>query len=389
MSDLGVDWEQRVDWSAIRASRVQKSIEAMKEAGLRAQIVQRIENLRFLTCMRPFTSLVYYPRYAAVLFDTGEVILLTEGGDYEFASRNMPWIKDLRVWPYSTREASDVVSRLLAEKNISEGLVGYDDVTSPAVIMSLADHFPSIKFVDGTDTMARARLIKDPEEIKVIEFAAQIAEIGMQAARECLKPGVQESAVAAEMARAMLAAGADALVTHPQVTTDALRRMATDKRIRHGDVVLVDINVGYNGYIGDFARTFSVGQPTPEQRRVFSVQRACLDAAIDLVKPGIDPFIIHKAVHDIVHAAGLEKHWHGYITGHGVGVGIGPIEQPLIGSTMGPEACLREGMVIAFEPGIFDPSVGPIRNEEMILVTSSGARRLTKFGYCEELSLDL
>jgi Xaa-Pro aminopeptidase len=53
---------------------------------------------------------------------------------------------------------------------------------------------------------------------------------------------------------------------------------------------------------------------------------------------------------------------------------------------MGPEVCLREGMVIAFEPGIFDPDVGPIRNEEMILVTSTGSRRLTKFEYCKKLS---
>jgi Xaa-Pro aminopeptidase len=386
MSNIGVDWEHRVDWHRIRNVRLQSAICAMKNAELRAVVVQRIENLRFLTCMRPFTSLIYYPRYAAVIFDTGEVCLFTEGGDYELASRTMPWIKDLRVWPYDTATAVASISQLLVEKGLSSGRIGYDDVTSPAVLIALGKNFPGVELVDSTSVMGRARMIKDPEEIKVIEGAAQIAEIGMQAARERLKAGVSESEIAAEMARAMLAAGADALVTHPQVTTDALRRMATDKRIRHGDVVLLDINVGYNGYVGDFARTFAVGDPSREQCRVFRVQRNCLETAIGLVKPGLNPQVIQDAVRNIIQEAGLEKHWHGYITGHGVGVGIGPIEQPLIGSTMGPEVCLREGMVIAFEPGIFDPDVGPIRNEEMILVTSTGSRRLTKFEYCKKLS---
>ena len=386
MSDLGVDWEQRVDWDRLRAARIQSSVDAMKMAGLDAIIVQRVENLRFLTSMRPFTSLLYYPRYAAVIFSSGHVCLLTEAGDYELAKRGMPWIKDLRVWPYDTQQVVENLSSLFADQGFTTGRLGYDDVTAPAVLLALAKAFKGIELVDANGTMGRARLIKDKEEIKVIRGAAQVAEIGMLAARETIKEGVRESTVAAEMARAMLAAGADALVTHPQVTTDALRRMATDKRIRFGDTALIDINICYNGYIGDFARTFSVGRPTDAQRRVFAVQRDCLDTAVSMVKPGVDPQIIQDAVRDIVVKAGLEEHWHGYITGHGVGIGIGPIEQPLIGSTMGPIRELKAGMVIAFEPGIFDPAVGPIRNEEMVLVTEDGHEVLTRFGFCEKLS---
>lgn len=386
MTDIGVDWEARVDWDRIRRVRVASLVRSMKERGIGAVIVQRIENLRFLTCMRPFTSLIYYPRYAAVVFDTGHVCLFTEGGDYALAKHCMPWIKDLRIWPYATDEIVANVGGLLHDHGYGTGRLGYDDVTSPAVLFALAQKFPGIELVDANAVLGHARMIKDSEEIKVIKGAAQIAEIGMLAAREAVKEGVRESAIAAEMAFAMLSAGADALVTHPQVTTDALRRMATDKRLRYGEVVLLDINVGYNGYVGDFARTFAVGDPNAEQRKAFKVQRECLETAISLVKPGVDPQQIHDAVGKIVRKSGLEANWHDYITGHGVGVGIGPIEQPLIGSTMGPERELKEGMVIAFEPGLFDPKIGPIRNEEMVLVTSDGHERLTRFGFCEKLS---
>lgn len=386
MSDLGVDWEQRVDWDRLRTARIESAVAAMRAHGLDALIVQRVENLRFLTSMRPFTSLLYYPRYGAVIFASGHVCLLTESGDYALAQRGMPWIKDLRHWPYDTDQVVANLGALFADQGLRAGRVGYDDVTAPAVLFALARAHPDLDLVDANHTMGLARLIKDPEEIAVIRGAAQVAEIGMAAARAAIAEGVRESSIAAEMARAMLAAGADALVTHPQVTTDALRRMATDKRLRHGDTVLIDINICYNGYIGDFARTFAVGTPSAEQKRVFAVQRDCLDTAISLVKPGVDPQVIQDAVESIIRRAGLTDHWHGYITGHGVGVGIGPIEQPLIGSTMGPVTALQPGMVIAFEPGIFNPAIGPIRNEEMVLVTQDGHELLTRFGFCDRLS---
>ncbi len=387
MAGIGVDFEARVDWDKLRRERIARTVAMMKREGLKAMLVQRLENLRFLTCMRPFISHLYFPRYAAVIFDNGHVCLLTEAGDYALAQRGMPWIEDLRIWSYDLDATIAELVKLFGENGFDEGKLGYDDVTSPQVLFTLRDRMPRINPVDATLMFGLGRVVKDSEEIKILREAVQIAEIGMAAARDAIAEGVRESEVAARMAYGMIAAGADVLVSHPQVSTDALRRTATDRRLRHGEVVLVDINIGYNGYVGDFARTFAVGTPSDEQRRVFGVQLECLKAAIGAVKPGANPQDIQDKVEKIIKKAGLTKYWADYITGHGVGAGIGPIEQPLIGSTMGPVKRLEPGMVIAFEPGIFDPAIGPIRNEEMVLVTDTGHEVLTKFGYCEKLSV--
>lgn len=386
MAEIGVDFESRVDWDKLRRERIARTVAMMKREGLKAMLVQRLENLRYLTCMRPFVSHLYFPRYAAVIFDTGHVCLLTEAGDYALVKRGMPWIDDVRIWSYDLNATIADLLKLFNDNDFTEGSLGYDDVTSPQVLFALRDQVPGLDLVDATGMFGLGRVIKDSEEIKILREAAQIAEIGMAAARNAIGEGVKESEIAAEMAYAMISAGADLLASHPQVSTDAFRRTATDRRLRYGEVVLVDINIGYNGYVGDFARCFAVGTPSDEQRRSFAVQLECLDAAISAVKPGADPQDIQDAVEKIIKQAGLTKYWADYITGHGVGAGIGPIEQPLIGSTMGPVKRLEPGMVIAFEPGIFDPEIGPIRNEEMVLVTETGHEVLTKFGYCEKLA---
>lgn len=385
MSSIGVDWEARVDWDLLRTSRIERAKNAIQEAELDGLLVQRMDNVRYLTSMRGFVSMMYYPRYGAFLSAGGDVTLLTEAGDFATVGPNMPWIEDVRIWAYDVAENARTVSNVLEDKGIVAGRIGFDDVTSPAVLFALKEQFPDIQFVDATGPIAAAKVIKHPEEVKVLRAAAEIAEIGMAAARDSIAEGVRENEVAGEMLRAMSAAGADAMLSHPQVSTDALRRMGTDKRIRFGELVLIDINVGYNGYVGDFARTFAVGGANDAQRRMYAVQRECLSSAIEAVTPGADTQVVQDAVADTVKAAGAEEHWHGYITGHGVGTGLGPWEQPLIGTTMGAITELKEGMVIAFEPGIFDPAIGPVRNEEMVLCTADGHEVLTRFGFDEKL----
>lgn len=386
MGEIGVDWEARVDWDVLRTTRVERMRERLRAHGIAAVLVQRFENLRYTTSCRPFTSLLYFPRYAAFVPADGEVCLLSEAGDVDLCRTGMPWISDLRVWSYDVGENVAEVTRLIEEHGLQRERIAYDDMVSPTVVLELARRFPSMELVDGTRAIAEAKMIKHPEEIKVIVKATEIAEVGMAAARTALREGMRECELSGIMTGAMFAAGADALVGYPQVSTDARRRMGTDARIRHGDLVLLDINIGFNGYVGDFARTFAVSTPTDDQRSVFRVQRQCVEAAVAASRPGVSPADVQSAVEAVVREAGLEEFWAGYITGHGVGTGVGPLEQPSVGATPGFVERLQPGMVIAYEPGIFKPGVGPMRNEEVVHVTESGPEVLTRSPYDERLA---
>lgn len=385
MSSIGVDWQQRVDWDELRSARVERMRDALRRADVGAVVVQRYENLKYLTSARPFTSMVYSPRYAAFAAVDGEVCLLTEGGDYELHRRDMPWISDLRVWSYHTSEIVKSLEALVREHGLTEGRVAYDDALSPAVIDGLREVVPGLELVDGTQLIAEAKAIKHPEELKVMRRAIEIAEVGMAAAIATAREGVRECEVAGEAARAMFAAGADALISYPQVSTDPLRRMASDKQIRHGEILLIDFNIGFCGYIGDFARCVAIGTPTADQRRAYRAQRDCVEKAVELSRAGTSVRAIQDAVAAVADAAGLRQYWQMELTGHGLGTGLGPYEQPLIAAEMGYATELEAGMVIAYEPGFFAPGLGPIRTEDVVAVTDGDPELLTHSAYDERL----
>ena len=345
-------------------------------------ITQRFENLRYTTSCRPFTSISYFPRYASFVPVEGEVCLLSEAGDVDLNRDGMPWIKDLRVWPYDVAESVEVVSQVITDNGLTSSRIGYDDMVSPTVVLALAEWFPGAELVDATKAIAQAKMIKSAGELEVIQAATIIAEVGMAAAREALREGIRECDLAGVMTHAMFAAGADTLLAYPQVSTDPRRRMGTDRRVRHGDLVLVDINIGFNGYVGDFARTFTISEPTQEQRDVFAVQLGCVEAAVGAVAPGVHVRDVQAAVSNVVEQAGSQRST-GPTTspGMGIGTGVGPLEQPIVGAGPGLVETLEEGMVIAFEPGIFKPGVGPMRNEEVVVVTADGADVLTRSPY--------
>ena len=385
MSDLGADWEARVDWDELRQVRVRKMREAMKAQGLSGLLVARTENVKYLTSAKPFYSMIYYPRYAAFLPLDGELVFLVEAGDYEMDRIGMPWIRDLRKWPWSTEECLALIGDIVRENKLTNSPIGFDDIVSPGIIDGLRKSFASAQIVDGTQVIGEAKAVKHPEEVKILRKSAEVAEVGMEAGLKAVGENVKECEVAGEATRAMFAAGADCLASHPQVSTSPLRRMATDKRIRRGEMVLIDLNVIYNGYIGDFARTTIVGTPTKEQKATYQAQLNATLRAIEAVKPGAKTASLHEIVREVVTEAGLTEYWHKYLTAHGVGTGFAPYELPMIGETVSAPRELKAGMVMAFEPGIFRPGVGPVRVEEMVLVTDTNHEILTKTAYDQRL----
>lgn len=119
-------------------------------------------------------------------------------------------------------------------------------------------------------------------------------------------------------------------------------------RLREGDIVGIDVGVTLEGYVADAARTFPVGEISPEAKRLLQVTEECLELGIAQCRPG-------NRVGDISHAVQKHAEAHGYsvvrsMVGHGVGRSMHEDPQvPNFGPPgQGPE--LREGMVLAIEP---------------------------------------
>jgi Xaa-Pro aminopeptidase len=161
-------------------------------------------------------------------------------------------------------------------------------------------------------------------------------------------------------------------------------RVATDRVIEPGDMVILDFGCVYRGYTGDFARTTVVGEPTPAQCRLYRGAHRALGEAIAAVRPGVLCSEIDAVARAVMRDEGLERYVAPWAIGHQLGYGLHG--SPVIGP--GVDVPLQPGMVINIEPALNtpdDPRVGGVEIEDTVLVTEGGCERLTDFPYDERL----
>ncbi len=150
------------------------------------------------------------------------------------------------------------------------------------------------------------------------------------------------------------------------------------------ELIVVDIfpRDKETGYFADMTRTFARGDPGEEARRRYEVTEEAYEAALEAVESGVTGAEVHDIACDVIEDAGYETLRSdpstdtGFIhsTGHGVGLDIH--EQPSVSPSGGE---LEPGHVISIEPGIYDPAVGGVRIEDLVVVTEDGYENLTDY----------
>ena len=160
-----------------------------------------------------------------------------------------------------------------------------------------------------------------------------------------------------------------------------------------GDLVVVDIfpRDKESKYFADMTRTFCRGEPTAEMRRRYEVTREAYEAALEAVEAGVTGADVHDAACDVIEEAGYDTLRSspdaetGFIhsTGHGVGLAIH--EQPSVSPSGGE---LEDGHVITIEPGLYDPAVGGVRIEDLVVVREDGYENLTEYPVSIEPATD-
>ena len=225
----------------------------------------------------------------------------------------------------------------------------------------------------------RPRRIKDPEEISRLTHAAKIAEKALARTLPRLQPGIREADLAAEMEYQIRKAGGEG-AAFPLIFASGPRSalphgVASDRIVAPGDPVTIDFGAVYQGYHSDQTCTFFLGEPGPEQARVYQALYRAQQAGLQALTAAPPPTTreLDRIVRRVLEDAGLgDSFSHG--TGHGVGLEIH--EAPSI-SPAGPDEPLEAGMVFTIEPGCYFPNRWGIRIEDTILLRSDGGQRLT------------
>jgi Xaa-Pro dipeptidase len=228
-------------------------------------------------------------------------------------------------------------------------------------------------------------LRKTPGEVEAIRRANRIANVGLQAFFENLKPGVAETEIAAAVESAIYRQiGLDgifhsrgwAMVQSGANSACAGRfNRSTARRLEKGDLVLIELATCVNGYWSDLTRTAAVGTLKPDVKQILEIATGAQQAAVDGIRPGVSAHQIDALARGMIAAQGLSSYFTHH-TGHHVGFRY---HDPGFLILPGESAKLEPGMVVTIEPGVYVPERGAgARIEDNVLVTESGHEILSK-----------
>jgi len=233
------------------------------------------------------------------------------------------------------------------------------------------------EIVPAGSLLWRLRIVKSPLEIEKIERACLIASRAFCELRMKAHRAMTEREMSILLKTSMIDNGADdyafinlrsGLERYPMADT-----LPQDRKLREGDMVIVDTGANCGGYLSDMCRVGIVGKPTSEQVDVYALAVEAQKAGIRAVKPGVRAGDIFKAVDSVL---GNKKRECRQLDMCGHGIGLDIHEPPILSKD--EDLILRPGMIITIEPWVYyEWDTGVFAVEDLVLVTETGNRVLS------------
>jgi Xaa-Pro aminopeptidase len=233
-----------------------------------------------------------------------------------------------------------------------------------------------IRWIPSDGLVEELRGRKDASEIAAMRAAARLGSEVFQKVLPCLRPGISEAELAAEIEYRMRRGGAQGTAFETIVAFGERSALpharASGRRLRKNELVVLDMGAILGHYCCDLTRTVYVGRAPKRVRFWYESVAKAHAAACERVRPGVRAESVDAAARQVLRRRGLEKHFI-HSTGHGLGLEVHEIPR----LARGQKFELRAGNVITIEPGVYVPGVGGIRIEDDVQVTSQGRKLLT------------
>lgn len=346
----------------MRENRVEKVLALLSKMELDACLLKGMDNIFYLTGFRGSEG--------TLLVTRGDVFLMTDFRYITYAQEVTHGIKIVEL-----RDKKNILGEICNQYGIRK--IGFDSLHTPFfAYKKWLEAVESVEFVPLDNTIEEIRKNKEPEEIDRIIEAIEIATKAFTEVFGGIHPGQTEKEVANNLDYAMRQLGAEGPSFQTIVASGPRTALPhaepTDKRIREGEMVIIDFGAQVNGYCSDETCTLSIGEVNGKMHDIYTIVNNAKQLALDKIKVGKPIKEVDMMVRGYIEEAGYGDFFrHG--TGHGVGIAVH--EAPAINST--GEGLLEEGMVITIEPGIYIPNLGGVRLEDMVLITADAPRVLT------------
>jgi Xaa-Pro aminopeptidase len=267
---------------------------------------------------------------------------------------------------------SQSYAKVLADLLSGVSKAGFEeDEITVAEFADIKSESKDCEFVPTKSVGINIRMIKEADEIALLQHAADATQDALFKAYETAAFGMSEEALCAELEYYLrkkygatpsfdfiIASGENGSMPHA---------VTGSRKFTAGDMITLDFGAKIARYNSDMTRTFSMGKPGKKMSDIYKMVQEAQTAAQSALAPGKICRDIDKIARDIIDSYGYGQYF-GHGTGHGVGLNIH--EEPRLNPKS--ETVLCEGMVVTVEPGIYIPGLGGVRIENTCYITKDG-----------------
>lgn len=350
--------------------RIVQIRQILRKKKLDALLVTRPENRRYLS---GFTAEdAQLTESSGVLLISRDRLVLLTDGRYELQAGEETTSYEVIIAKLGLTRTLGQLARKYAIRRL-----GFENHYLLVGTYERLQRIPSLELVSTRSLVEKIRLRKTAGELKSIEKSVRLNEAVFTKISRALKPGMTEKQIAFEIQRLTQDAGADGVSFQPIVASgpNAAKPHATptDRPIREGEPIIIDLGTRLNGYCSDMTRTLWLGPVSAQFEKIYQTVRKAQIAATASLMSGLKARDADKIARDVISRAGYEKAF-SHSLGHGIGLAVheGPTLSPRSKDT------LEMGMVVTVEPGIYIPGWGGVRLENMAVIENQGCRVLNR-----------
>jgi Xaa-Pro aminopeptidase len=339
--------------------------ESLKAEQLDGMVVTQPENRRYLSG--------YTGSDGTLFLSPDRAVLITDFRFTEQASREAPRYEVVEALP-------DVLPAELARLARDTGAqrVAFESHhVSVATAEKWAEAAEGFVWEPRQGLVEGLRSVKDDHELDLIRRAAAIGDEAMNHIRGFIKPGMTEREAAWEVEAYMRTHGAEDAAFEIIVAGGPNGAMAhaavSDRVIREGEPVVIDLGARVEGYCSDLTRTLVLGQPDEQFNELYYLVLDAQTMALSGMRPGLTGHEADALARRVIEAGG-----YGHLFGHGLGhsVGLAVHEDPRMGTQSA--VVLQAGNTLTVEPGVYITGWGGIRIEDLVVVTKRGVDILSR-----------
>jgi len=373
----------------------ERIIESLEREKIDALVCFLPENVLFLSGYWPNTG------RSAVLFPVNAApVLIVPEPDLEFIPPD--WQDEILSYgvgledPAPNQQVAALLKESMDKRGLSRSRIGCERsfealagthvggeimVPGPQLFDLLEKIMPDVKFDCRMKRLRELRMCKTHKEIEALKVCHDIVGHAIGQARNRLHEGMKETEISAMIESAIStygvghagvrrARGFAFAVSGPNtggVYAWGPYNISTDRVVKQGDLVLVEVDAYADGYWADITRMFVVGGPDQKQKDVMEVILETIDRVKSSLEPGMKASAVNALARKLIQEAGYGDYFP-HTIGHGVGFAFHEMPYLIPAS----HDLLEPGMVLAIEPGIYIPGWGGIRVEDNIVITPEG-----------------